>query len=565
MLIQDLIKSEIEKVQREKIKITDRVYFNQYETLQRINSYLNDKYLEGDQDRIFWNLYTPRRIHLAKNIDTDSKDYMPIGLGNTNFIQSWILKIKFRRWVKDYGFAFLLNDISEALADFGSVILKKVKVDDVFKLDMPKLDNMFFDPTVKDIRDSAFIVEKHFLNAYELKQKKDVWENVDEVLKNGERVDSDHLSPYVIYERFGLVDEDGETKYKHTIVSFGKTDKNNNVLYDVEVDKEDCPYFDLHIGRYTGRWLRIGGVERLFKLQERVNALVNQNAKTSEIASLLLLRTSDPNTRGNVLSGLESGEIINSADLQQIGIDNRSFSNFMNELVKIEEQADKLLGTPSIITGETMPSRTPFRGMAVMNNAAKSSFKFIQQNIGEKIANILMEHILPEIVKTWNNGEILEIAGDLDDIYIYDNLLLNKKLWEAMSDYWNKTKKLPSAQQLQQLATRLVEEFGKDKRKIEIPKGFFNFKYGIDMNVTDESQDKGIMNEALDNAINWVLTNPNIINNPLFRQKLENNGITPPIFENKLMQPNQFQKVPLQEGRPIEVTPPDKLLNQVQK
>ena len=559
----ELINAELEKYKRDSIQVTDKVTFKQYDTLQRINSYLNDKYLEGDQDRIFWNLYTPRKVHLAKNIDTDSKDYMPIEQGETNFMQSWILKVKFRRWVKDYGFAFLLNDISEAVSDYGSVVLKKEKVDGEPKLKICSLDNLAFDSSIDSIRDSAFIIERHFLTPYQLKEKMGEWDNVEEVLKSGERVDGSELASYIVYERFGLVeDEEKNVTYRHTITSLSD---NGQILYDEEVSKKDCPYFDLHIGRYNGRWLRIGGVERLFKLQERVNALVNQNAKTSEISSLLLLRTADPNTRGNVLSALESGEIINSADIEQIGIDNRAFGNFMSELMKIEEQADKLLGTPAIITGESMPSRTPFRGMAVMNNSAKSAFKFIQQNIGEKIANILMEHILPDIVKTWNSGEILEIAGDINDVQIYDNLLLNSKLWTAMSDYWQKTGKLPNAQQLQALAGRLVEEFGKDKRKIEIPKGFFNFKYGIDMNVTDESQDKPAMNEALDSAINWTLTNPDIINNPLFRQKLENNGINPPKFENKLMQPNEFEKPTMQPGNPKELPKQDALMAKVQK
>jgi len=564
--VSEVAQREWKSYEESQVEITEGYHFNQYQTIRRITHYLNDRFFEAPNDMIFWNLSTPRIPHFAKHLDLDTKDLMPIGKGDTNFYQTWILKVKFRKWLRETNFALTLNDLAEGLAQFGSVVFKKVETDNnndnKYELQEVKLDNLAFDAKAKDIRQSDYIIERHYLTEFDIRAKEGAWDNIAEAIEKGERVETDDendstIPTYVFYERFGQVeDENEEYIYTHSIFT-GTGDKEVVVFEDRDLEPEDNPYYDFHIGKYNGRWMRQGVVERLFKLQERVNALVNQNAMTTEISSLLLLRTADPETRGNVLQSLESGEIINSADLQQVPIDNRALNGFLSELQTIETQADRLALTPDIIRGDTPPSSTPFRSLAVINNAAKNVFNFYKQSVGEKLGEILRTEIMPEVIRKWNHGDLLEIADSEEDIILYDNLLLNKKLWTSATEYARKSGRLPSATQLQQLASRLLEEFGKDKRKMEIPKGFFNFKYGIEMNVTDENQDKAAMNETIVNALNMYLANPTILQNPLFRQMLENNGITPPKFENKMQEPQQQQG-----GQQIQPKQQDKLLTQ---
>ena len=572
--ISEITSSEWESYRNSSLEINEDQSFNQHTTIKRINSYLNDKYIEGNQDRMFWNLSTPRIPHFAKNIDADTKDFKPKGLGDTNYFQAWILGIKLRTHFRDVGFATTLNDFAEGLASYGSIVLKKVP--DVlckkgYRLEESNLLNMAFDPSVKDIRDSNFIIERHFLSEQDIRNRADSWENIEEAIEKGERVESNdsktsdntEVPTYLFYQRVGEVEVEDEYILKNVIFTGSGDDE--VVVFEEEIKEEENPYHDLHVGRYRGRWLRVGVVERLFKLQERANALVNQNAQTTEIASLLLLKTADSKTGGNVIRGLESGDIINSADLQQIAIDNRGLVSFTQEMAMIERQADRLCLTPEVITGDTMPSNTPFRGLAVMNNNAKSTFKYYKQAIWEKLANIILKEILPAEVKEWNHGEMLEIAENEMDIQIYDNLLMNKKLWSRSMDYFRKTKRLPSSQMLQELTLRMVDEFGKNKRKLEVPEGFFNFKYGIVIKPTDETEDKGALNDAIDNALNWFVANPQIMNNPMFRQKLEENGINPPRFENNLMKPLPTNESQAPTGQTIKPVAKDALLNEVVK
>ena len=505
--------NKIVELSKKDVEFTENYKFNHHETLKRINLYLNNRFLQRN-DGIFWNISNSRAIHFAKNIELDTKDLMPYGVGNTNLVQSWLLRIKIKRWANERKLAVTLNDQAQDSASYGSSVWK-VTGDDVELVD---LKNLFFDPLCKTIRDTN-IVEKHYLDPNILRDKKEYWDNVDELLKEK----ADDNGRYEVNEFFGWYsDDDNEYNeetdgWKH-IISYGKGDA-EIILFEEDTKKEDNPYYDFHLTSYQGRWLRLGVVERLFSLQERVNELVNQNAQTTEIASLLLFRSANGDVTGNVLEGALNGQIINDGTLEQIGISNTGLSQFVQEIQLIERQADKICLTPDIIQGEALPSGTPFRSLATYTNSARSAFKMTRESIGESISYILKEKILPSVVKGWNRGELIKIMEDDGDVEVYDEsvkrVLERKYLLEG----------IVITPELQDAIRFLVEKDLKE-RKVNVPKGFFNFEWGIDFNVTGESVDKAQQNSAYEASIQYVLQNPAILNIPLFRQYLENNGIS---------------------------------------
>ena len=486
-----------------------------------------------EDNLIFWNISTARVVHFAKNIDLDTKDLQPIAKGDANFMQGWILKLRFQKWCKDNKLSLTLNDLSEGIASYGSIVWKlyydyETKESKLVEAD---LRNLYFSPTVKCIR-KANVVELHYLSEIEIREKDGAWDNIEDVLKNAIKTNGDtkaaeanRYSNREIWERWGgVIDENNKTHYMHYIGA-GYGDK-EVIAFEEEVDCEDMPYYDFHIGRYRGRWMRVGVVERLFKLQERANAVVNQNAEATQIASLLLMRTNDPNTTGNVLQGAISGQIINSADLQQIGINNTAFNILLGELDRIERQADKLCLTPEVITGDRMPSNIPFRSLAGQMNSAKSAFAYIKQSIGEEIGFLLEEKLFPSIVKNWNRGDMIDIMDDLKDINIYDEQMIIQKEIEYITTA-NEQGKVVSDEELKQVEEEYRANLQKTGRTIEIPNKFFNFEFGISVDVTGESVDKSQQNDAYSNILQWKMQNPQIVNDPFFRQYCENNGVTP--------------------------------------
>jgi hypothetical protein len=520
--IGEIVYKEVNDNKDRAIKIADNYYFNQYKTIERINLYINNRYLDRDNDAIFWNLCNPRITHFAKNIDLDTKDLQPYGEGETSFVQVFVLKQKFYKWLEENKFAVGLNDMSEGVATYGSAVFKLVKN----SLKEVKLTNIFFDPLSESIRDTA-VVEMHYMSPLKLKEKKADWIDgaVDKVLE--EEPEEDPTKPqqqevYEIWERWGGVEIDDKLVYMHYI-GYAEGDK-EVILFEEKSSEDKMPYYDFHIGKYRGRWLRVGLVERLFDLQERVNQLVNQNVAASEIASLLLLRTQSGEQLGNVLNQVENGQIIQSDDLQQIGITNRGLNDFITELREIEGKADALCLTPQIIQGESSPSGTPFRSVAVISNAAKSSFRYIRERIGETLGYILKEKIFPGIIKEWNAGGIVEIADSENDVKFFDEEARKKMKWETF------TKNLLDGKAMSQLDIDALDvEFDrsqvKRQRKVKYPKNYFNFDYKIKTNITGESVDKQQQNDAYFNALQMVQANPAIVNNPLFKQYVENNGI----------------------------------------
>ncbi|MEI7942791.1 MAG: hypothetical protein WCH76_06455 [Candidatus Riflemargulisbacteria bacterium] len=238
------------------------------------------------------------------------------------------------------------------------------------------------------------------------------------------------------------------------------------------------------------------------------------------------MRINDPNSTGNVLQGAISGQIINSADLQQIGINNTAFNILLGELDRIERQADKLCLTPEVITGDRMPSNIPFRSLAGQMNSAKSAFAYIKQSIGEEIGFLLEEKLFPSIVKNWNRGDMIDIMDDLKDINIYDEQMIIQKEIEYITTA-NEQGKVVSDEELKQVEEEYRANLQKTGRTIEIPKKFFNFEFGISVDVTGESVDKSQQNDAYSNILQWKMQNPQIVNDPFFRQYCENNGVTP--------------------------------------
>lgn len=486
--------------------------YNQRELVRRINHYINDRYLQRDNEAIFWNIATPRVVHFSKLLQFDTKDFMPIGEGQFNYFQAWALRIKAREWFKDEQFYQTLNDIAQSIATYGGSVWKVSKVKGKKIIEESELGNLYFDQAVKDIED-ANIVEKHYLSKNELHEKKGVWENIDTLLEKAEETNNE------IWEYTGFVeDEDGEQVYKH-IIGQGY-DHDYIELWSEDIKKKDCPYQNFRLGRYNGRFLGIGVVERLFKLQERANELVNQNAETTKIASLLLFKSANMDMTGNVLEQALNGQIVGDETFQQVGIQNTGLNQFIQELQLISQQADRLCMTPDIIQGEKTPSGTTFRGMAVTNAAAENAFTIFRQNLGEKISYILMTYIFPDVIRKWNKESIVEIAQDDEDVELYYDILANREVKEKMLR--GETIDVNSLEEAKNL---IAENTKKIKRNLEVGKNFFDFKFGFRLMPTTETGDKAVMNDAMFNALQMIGANPALLDTPLFRQYLENNGI----------------------------------------
>lgn len=522
--------------------------FNTKEIIDRIYFYKNDKFVEcSDPNALFWQVVTPYVQHFAKMIDLDPKDYRPEGQGDTNFYQVWILKKLFNKWIQEENFSVDIDDMTRNTTAFGSSIWKIVDGEDGKYPELVDLRNVCFNQRAKSIRDTDF-VEFHYLTEQQIREKEEYWDNIEGILKTAKDINKDRGTDTDEYEIWEYVGYDVDNKTFVHKIGAGSGDL-EVIAFEEKIDKEDSPYYDFHLWEFDGRWLRKGVYETCFPEQERANTIVNENAAATSIASLLLLRSNDPNTNGNVLTQAVNGQIINSADLQQVGIDNRAFNILLNELGTIERQVQKKLMLPDIATGDNLPAGTPFRGMAVMSNAYKSAFKQIRNRVAQTISEILLEEIFPSLVKEWNKGKIIEIADNEEDVKMYDKALKQRALLEAYV-VANNEGIVITPEDEQAIEQHVDEKLQSVGRKVEVEKGFFDFEYGITLDPTGETQDRAAVNDVIINALQMIQANPAITEVPAFKQLLESNGISPFKLEPKQQENIRQMGAPVQPPEP---------------
>lgn len=561
----EIVNEEVQAFKDKTVTLTQGISYSQYNTIQRVNRYLSNKFWNcSDPLALFWSLSNQRIPLYAKSIDMDTKDFSVVGIGKTNWFQAWILNVRFRKWARETRLALTLDDVSTQIATYGSSVWKKMEVGGAIVIEAADLRNLYFDPTVKNIIDTP-VVELHYMTENEIRAR---WpKKADEVVKRAKEArdneDNDAETEdekYEVWERWGsrILKNGGDMVYMHDIGTgvgdFEVELSSDEIKVDSEGLPKEFPYYDFHGERVSGRWLGLGVVERLFPMQEQINTLVNQNAEANNIASLLLFRTSDPNTTGNLLQAAQSGQIINSQDMQQMGVDNRFISTFLNQLQVIEDKADRLCYINESVSGETPPSGVPFRSLAVSTRAALSTFKYIKTAIGEKMGYILQEDILPSEIKNFNKEDLIEIAEDENDVRLYDETYIETAVRAFTKDRMKKGMIVfeEDVEQIKQLARQAVE---RNRRVQEIGKKFFNFEYGIVMNPTGESVDKNVKNAAIDGALEMMMAAPAVVNTPLFKQKLANNGIPP----FRLTIEEQAELSQSATGAPIPEAPVDRL------
>ena len=541
---------------------TDNNGFNQCNNNLRIDKYVRGEYIDcSDPNALFWQLATPRIPLYAKSIDMDTKNFSMIGIGKFNWFKAFIANARFRKWAIDTRLAITLDDTSNGIATYGSMVWKKSFENKKVTLNEVNLKNIYFDQSVKNIIDSP-VIELHYMSEMEVKRRYP--EQANEIIQKAGKEEADdnktdeEVSKYEIAERWGEYknEEDDNVKYMHSITA-GSGDNEVVIVEDeIKTDSEgmpvDFPYFDFHGERVPGRWQAMGVVERLFPLQEQINKLVNQNDKTNDIASLLLFRTVDTNTTGNLLDSVQSGQIINSQDLQQMAIDNRFLSAFISQLQNIEAKADSLCYINDSISGDTPPSGVPFRSLAVATRAAASTFRYIKTSIGEKMGWVLQEQIMPDVVKGFNKEDIFDIMEDNADVRLYDQMKIEDGIKKYMKGEAKKGMTVIFEENIAIEASRIQTELERGGRQETVN---IDFKWGIRMNPTGESVDKNTKNAAIDGALQDMSANPAIVNTPLFQQKLENNGIPP--FR---LTPQEQAQLEQSQGQPLpEKAQPDKL------
>lgn len=510
------------------IDIVEGLPFSQYDTLRTIEFYSNSKYTNGSTDELnrekpFHNIVNANVDIAIVATDLDTKDIQISSKDNgmRGFVKSFLLKKELELWMREENFAKTLNEIGETRARYGGVLVKRVKEDGKLKIEVVQWKNVATDPS--DILNNP-IIETHYLTVGQLQAKSDVWQNVDKALKlfkKGER----KLKVLEVHGMFqeSYIDpnasDDTYSQQVHIIASAGSK---NAVLFS-GLEKE-LPYKYLPWKTVSGRALGRGVVEEGIEAQVWTNDSVMAEREIMNLAGKLVLQTSSKKYSGrNVLNELVTGTILEHEDnrpITQVDLSPRTIPVFQSLVERWQRQYDRSSAITDALRGETPPSGQAFRLQALVTQQSASSFDYRREELGIFIKDLFYSKgwIIDYLSAQLKKAHIMETDFDLEQLTFIDeayiNYLTEKELIKAKKEG---TPLDPFQVQQEMMNAREKIQKTKNRRPLEIPEGYLDGKYSIDIVTTGEQVNKAATLESLSSILTLVSQNPMILQDPVLK------------------------------------------------
>lgn len=538
----------------EDIEISEGHRHNLKKTLKKIELYLASKFLSGNRDsqgnkKYFYNLILPQCGNATKNIDLDRKDIVVTPVrGVKDTIKAMIYKLELNYWMRKNNIGVLLNKISDALPKYGSVILKKVKN----KIEFVPLKNIIFDPAVSNRSDdydlnSPYIIEKHIYQPSELlDMAKEGWDKdcINKLIDNCNQNDRS-IIVYEYYNTFseadlGLSDKEDYVKARVYIGQiYNKDAKKSESPTDgitLKVEKvKKFPYKKLDYFTMEGRALGLGIAEMLFDVQERWNEMANDKALSMRLGNKQLFQTNGRTSAGNILTDLLNGDILNvDGEIKKIDTSERNLQAYGQEEYNMLYHVRSLSNAQEVLTGEQLPSRTPFRSLALQQKSAGKLFEFIRQNISMFLEEVFIEWVLPQFSKEVLKKHVFKFT-DPDDIEAIVEWTVNGMMNEAIKDYVLSFGYFPSEEDKEIIKTELKERKMKNKELFgDIIDGWLDFDFDIQIDISGEKSNKQAVIETGVNILQLLAQNPIAMQDNRFMKLIRyiaaNSGLDPSVI-----------------------------------
>ena len=439
MTILKKINEEINDYNTGVVYLSGSVPYSAYKLLRRIGFFKNQYYPTGKYDsqgnyKYWFDVISPRADSEIKSIDFDTKD---IALQSDPIEDSGKLLIanaRLRDFLRETGQAAKLNEAVERGTEWGNVIWKKQKKG-YSVLELEKV--MVLNQTAETLEDSD-VIECEIFTPIDMRKKKDVWytEATQKLIDLGQKEQGKTSPEFYIYERNGEVTtkEYYEAKGKNTgdehtyilaKVIVGGTQKDNptEVLFCEEITEK--PYKEYHRGKYSGRWLRVGMYEILFDVETRCNEIGNDIARGLEWASKTIFRYSDKIIAQNILTDLQNGDAVRSADLSQVEVRMQGFDQLIADWNRMMTIADRIANSYEVVQGITPASGTPLGTSQLLNQNANKLFDFIREKLSIAFQDVFEDWILPDLLKDLKSMDVLKLTEDSGQLARYYEMIVD--------------------------------------------------------------------------------------------------------------------------------------------
>lgn len=550
------------------------VSFNLYEHIEKIHAYLNSKHISGDTDALgrekpFFNITVAASNIWYRATDIDRKDMGVTASNSKEVLQSFCANQLLDYWMKRIQFNAFLNKWGRTKAQYGSAISKFVEKDDTLVASVIPWNRIICDSV--DFYSNPKI-ERLFLTKSQLLANKSYDQEVvkslldtltTRKLSDKQKIDnkSDYIELYEIHGEFPLSyltgreeDEDIYTQQMHVITFLAGKDKGDFDDFTLFAGKEKKdPYVITHLLEEEGRVIGKGAVEYLFEPQWMVNHSAKLIKDQLDSASKLIFQTSDPAFVGqNMLSAVETGDILlhsMNQPLTQVANNSHDITSLMNMSNQYKSLAQEITSTPDAMMGNTMPSGTAYRQVAVLNQEAHSLFELMTENSGNSLEFMLREHVIPFIKSKMDSVKEISALLEANDVKKIDAAFIKYKSNEIRNDLLKKqvlSGQLAEEPDMNKIQNDLQESLiANGNQRFITPSDMDNinwsdllkdFEWTVNVNVTGESSNKEAVMTTLTTLLQSVSQNPGMFKDPraklLFNKIVESTGVASPIELN---------------------------------
>ena len=517
---------------------------------------------------------------IVKNIDLDSADINIRATNPNGFSSALILRYLLNYFMRRNYFGEILNELLRLFCIDGTVILKSLKNYDkklgsqAIKSRIVDRTNFLIDPSADNIQDEA-VIERNILKLSECKQYP--WDNLGYLkgstsigrLYGLERPFTTQVPYTEIFERWGDLpkycltgkEEDKEV-WIPTIAIVSHLFDNPIVHKIVENKMGNKPYEECRFRKIFGRWDGRGIGEILLGLQSYINETVNLRLNKARISQIGLFKArKGSGLTQQLLSSLVSGGVIpvnRMDDIQEMPLSDIKSSSYADEK-NTYIWAQRTTGAWEVGRGETLPASLPATTAVLQQTGMRSGFDLLQENLGMFLGRVFERHIIPLLLETIKDEEVISIVGspkelkEIDENYI--NTILNKNILESLI----RTGHFPKPDfidHLRGIYRDNLERFQKTRYFKINKKILTNWKYEVEVFVTGEAFNKAVMVRQLNDMLLSYSRLPgiNIDVDAIFKEILDLMGLGGARF---LKTPEEVQiRAPIVEApRPAMVRP----------
>ena len=525
------------------ITILDGLIFSQWKTIRMCEFYANSKYIntghngtglsgananvdELGRDAPFYNIVN-YRVTIAKvATDLDIKDIDITSDDPKHYVRAMLLRKEAYEWMKENNFAQFLNRMGYTRAKYGGVLVKKYEEKGDLELQVVQWKNAITDQI--NVIDNP-IVERHYMTHADLLKKREVWDNVEDVLEEAKDINSakaygvkEISNRICVYELTGefpreylkqckgeeIQDDD---EYEYTLQQYfiadvyGKT----TVLYSGEL--KESPYDYLAWEEMEGRALGRGVIEDAEEAQVWTNDSVKNEKSAMDLAGKVVLKTTSKKIGNNILE-VDNGKIFEleeGKELEVLNLVPSALGEFQNQVDKWRQQADGATSSYDSITGEQPPANTPYSQTALLNQVASKPFDYRREEAGIFLTRIFEKWIIPHLIKKLKKKHILASDFDEDELAMIDQDFATDRANTKVKEKLLKGE-YTSPEEYQALIE--MEKIIGTKRYLDMPDNYFDgIEAKVTVDPTGEMRNKQAVLQSLSTLMGDVIKsfNPN--------------------------------------------------------